>query len=41
MTIRVYTSPSESVMLGIADRLDGGAVLPDFRMEVRELFERD
>jgi Uma2 family endonuclease len=41
MTIRVYTSPSESVTLGIADHLDGGVVLPGFRMAVRELFERE
>jgi Uma2 family endonuclease len=41
MTIRVYASPSKSVTLGIADHLDGGAVLPGFRMAVRELFERD
>jgi Uma2 family endonuclease len=41
MSIRVYSSHSESIILGLNDHLDGGAVLPGFRMAVRELFERD
>ena len=38
-TVRVYTKPDEFVVLGLDDWLDGGAVLPGFRLAVRELFE--
>jgi Uma2 family endonuclease len=40
-TVRVYTSVSESATLGMADHLDGGAVLQGFQMAVRELFDRE
>lgn len=40
-TIRVYTAPTALVTLSLGDTLEGGEVLPGFRMEVRELFERD
>jgi Uma2 family endonuclease len=38
-TVRVHSSPGEYVVLGIDDSLDGGAVLPGFRLAVRDLFE--
>jgi Uma2 family endonuclease len=38
-TVRVHTSPSEFVVLGVDDSLDGGEVLPGFRLAVRALFE--
>ena len=38
-TVRVHTSPGEYVVLGIDDSLDGGGVLPGFRLAVRDLFE--
>ncbi len=38
-TVRVHTAPDEFVVLGLKDWLDGGAVLPGFRLAVRELFE--
>jgi len=37
-TVRVHTAPRESVLLSLADILDGGDVLPGFRLPVRELF---
>jgi Uma2 family endonuclease len=37
-TVRVHTAPQESVVLGLEDVLDGGDVLPGFRLPVRELF---
>lgn len=37
-TVAVYTSPTQSTVLGTADTLDGGAVLPGFTMPVQELF---
>jgi Uma2 family endonuclease len=40
-TIRVHTTPDEFVVLGLDDWLDGGSVLPGFRLAVRELFESD
>jgi Uma2 family endonuclease len=40
-TVRVHTTPDEFVVLGLDDSLDGGSVLPGFRMAVRELFESD
>jgi Uma2 family endonuclease len=38
-TVRVHTAPDEFVVLGLDDWLDGGDVLPGFRLAVRELFE--
>ncbi len=40
-TVRVHTTPDEFVVLGLDDWLDGGSVLPGFRLAVRELFESD
>lgn len=37
-TVEVYTSPGRFRTLGIDDTLDGGAVMPDFRLPVRTLF---
>jgi Uma2 family endonuclease len=37
-TVRVYTDPDHSTLLGEADTLDGGAVLPGFALPLRELF---
>lgn len=36
--VRVHTSPTESTLLKIADTLDGGAVLPGFRLDVSAIF---
>jgi Uma2 family endonuclease len=38
-TVRVHSAPGISVLLGQHDFLDGGDVLPGFRIEVRRLFE--
>ena len=38
--VRVYTSPDDVTELGEADTLDGGAVLPDFAVEVAQLFDQ-
>jgi Uma2 family endonuclease len=38
--VQVYTSPDDVTELGEADTLDGGAVLPDFAVEVAQLFEQ-
>lgn len=38
-TVTVYRSPSEIVILGAAETLDGGALLPGFSVAVGELFE--
>jgi Uma2 family endonuclease len=40
-TVRVHTAPDQFVVLGVDDYLDGGSVLPGFRLAVRELFESD
>lgn len=40
-TVRVHTIPGRSTTLGIDDTLDGGEVLPGFRLELRELFPAD
>jgi Uma2 family endonuclease len=40
-TVRVHTAPAEYVVLGLDDWLDGGSVLPGFRLAVRELFETE
>lgn len=37
---RVYTSVNDFRLLGEDDALDGGALLPGFRLTLRELFER-
>ena len=37
--VRVYTSEEDCVTLTDADELDGGDVLPGFRVSVRELFD--
>jgi Uma2 family endonuclease len=37
---RVYTSPTEVQQLSEADTLDGGAVLPGFRLPIREWLAR-
>jgi Uma2 family endonuclease len=41
MTVRVHTSPRESVVLGLDDILDGGDVLPGFQLAVRDVFDLD
>jgi Uma2 family endonuclease len=37
-TIEVYTSPTDFTKLGIGDMLDGGDVLPGFKVPVRTIF---
>ena len=39
-TVRVYTSVRRSTLLGEADTLDGGDVLPGFALPVRDWFAR-
>ncbi|MFN4258748.1 MAG: Uma2 family endonuclease [Gemmataceae bacterium] len=39
-TVRVFTSASDSTLLHEKDTLDGGAVLPGFRLSIWELFAR-
>jgi Uma2 family endonuclease len=39
-TVRVHTSPRRSALLGEADTLDGGDVLPGFALPVRDWFAR-
>ncbi len=36
--VTVYTSPTQSTVLGVKDVLDGGSVLPGFTLPVQELF---
>lgn len=36
--VYVYASPTEVTILALGDELDGGAVLPGFRLGLRELF---
>jgi Uma2 family endonuclease len=36
----VFTSPDDSVVIGIDGTVDGGTVLPGFRLSVREFFDR-
>jgi Uma2 family endonuclease len=38
--VRVYTSPASVRLLREDDALDGGAVLPGFRLAIREWFDR-
>jgi Uma2 family endonuclease len=38
-TVRVHTAPRKSVVLGLDGILDGGDVLPGFRLPVRDVFE--
>jgi Uma2 family endonuclease len=40
-TVRVHTAPGSFVVLSLNDWLDGGDVLPGFRLAVRELFESE
>ena len=40
MKIYVYTSTSQIRVLSPGDELDGGDVLPGFRLPLRELFEK-
>ena len=35
-----YTSPSDVRLVGEAETLDGGIVLPGFQLKVREWFDR-
>ena len=37
-TVEVYTAPDRSIVLSEDDSLDGGEVLPGFRLPVRQLF---
>jgi Uma2 family endonuclease len=39
-TVRVYTSPEDCTTLDESQTLDGGEVLPGFRLPIREWFER-
>jgi len=38
--VHVYTSPASVRLLGEDDALDGGAVLPGFRLAIREWLDR-
>jgi Uma2 family endonuclease len=38
--VRVYTSPASVRLLREDDALDGGAVLPGFRLAIRDWFDR-
>jgi Uma2 family endonuclease len=40
-TVRVHTSPRDSIVLGLDGVLDGGDVLPGFRLPVQDLFNLD
>ncbi len=37
-TVEVYTAPDQPTVLNEGDTLDGGAVLPEFKLPLRELF---
>ena len=39
-TIKVYTSCNDCVLLGAADTLDGGDVLPGFKLSIREWYAK-
>ena len=39
-TVRVYTSPRRSTLLREDQTLDGGPVLPGFRLPIRQWFAR-
>jgi Uma2 family endonuclease len=39
-TVRVYTAPDESTLLRETRTLDGGSVLPGFRLPIKDLFTR-
>jgi Uma2 family endonuclease len=39
-TVHVYTSPTDVLMLSEEDVLDGGTVLPGFRISIRDWFTR-
>jgi Uma2 family endonuclease len=38
-TVTVYSSPSQATILAVNDELDGGEVLPGFRIRVSEIFD--
>ena len=40
-TVRVHTAPDQFVVLGVDDSLDGGSVLPGFRLGIHHLFESE
>ena len=40
-TVHVYTAVDKSVVLTEDDTLDGGAVLPGFKLRLTELFPND
>lgn len=40
-TVRVYTSANQSTLLGDGDTLDGGDVLPGFRLPLARIFEEE
>ncbi len=37
-TVEVFTSPEESTVLGVRQTLDGGEVLPRFKLKINKLF---
>jgi Uma2 family endonuclease len=39
-TVEVYTSPTDVRLLGEEDTLEGGSVLPGFRLSIQEWFEK-
>jgi pantothenate kinase type III len=39
-TVTVYTSATQSKILGEDQSLDGGEVLPGFQLSIRDLFTR-
>jgi Uma2 family endonuclease len=39
-TVRVYTGVTEVQVIGESDTLDGGVVLPSFRLSIREWLDR-
>jgi Uma2 family endonuclease len=39
-TVVVYTSPDQGRELTVGDRLDGGTVLPGFKLELKKLFAK-
>ena len=40
MEVYAYTSPTEVRVLALDDDLDGGDLLPGFRLALRDLFEQ-
>jgi Uma2 family endonuclease len=39
-TVRVFTAPDQSTLVGYEETLDGGSVLPGFSLPLRQLFAR-